>query len=222
MKNSILIILISAAFSSCVTTLHPLVSSESAITVEKIEGNWIHEDGDYKIYRFYKSGLYNGLITDLYKGREHEPTKEQLAKDSIRYSKAYAIEYTRKNIRHYMLGTFTRLNGNLFINLAPAGNILVNDTTGNSVEINSSRETNTIAKVQLNGADQMKLDFIDGEFLLKQIENGRMKMKHEQDDLYGTFLITASTSDLQQFLVKYGNDPRFFNKENSVILNRKS
>jgi hypothetical protein len=27
---------------------------------------------------------------------------------------------------------------------------------------------------------------------------------------------------LQQFLEKYGNDSRFFNKENSVTLNRKS
>ena len=49
-----------------------------------------------------------------------------------------------------------------------------------------------------------------------------MKIKHETDDLYDTFLITASTNELQQFIQKYGNDDRFFNKENSVTLIRKS
>jgi len=48
------------------------------------------------------------------------------------------------------------------------------------------------------------------------------RIKNETDELYGTFLITASTRELQQFLEKYGNDSRFFNKENSVTLNRKS
>ena len=68
----------------------------------------------------------------------------------------------------------------------------------------------------------MKLDFIDGGYLHDQIKAGRMKIKNETDELYGTFLITASTRELQQFLEKYGNDSRFFNKENSVTLNRKS
>ena len=68
----------------------------------------------------------------------------------------------------------------------------------------------------------IKLDFIDGDFLYKQINAGRMKLKHETDELYDTFLITASTYELQQFIQKYGNDDRFFDKENSVTLIRKS
>ena len=41
-------------------------------------------------------------------------------------------------------------------------------------------------------------------------------------ELYDTFLITASTNELQQFILKYGKDDRFFSKENSVTLIRKS
>jgi hypothetical protein len=68
----------------------------------------------------------------------------------------------------------------------------------------------------------MKLDFIDGGYLYDQIKAGRMKIKNETNEMYDSFLITASTTELQQFLQKYGSDDRFFNKENSVTLIRKS
>ena len=80
----------------------------------------------------------------------------------------------------------------------------------------------TIARVQFTNSNTIKLDFIDGGFLYDQIKAGRMKIKNETDELYDTFLITASTNELQQFIQKYGNDDRFFNKENSVTLIRKS
>jgi hypothetical protein len=190
--------------------------------VEKVEGNWENKDGNYKVYRFFKSEIYERLINDMHSFKGDTNSIDQNMKDSIRYSKGYIIEYTRKNIRHYMFGAFIRLNGNLFINLTPVGAMQASDSSGDFIESNSSIETNTFARVQLTGNHKMQIDFIDGEFLQKQIEAGRMKLKHESDDLYETFLITASTKDLQQFLVKYGNDSRFFNKENSVILNRKS
>ena len=83
-------------------------------------------------------------------------------------------------------------------------------------------QTYTIARIRFINSNNIKLDFIDGDFLYKQINAGRMKLKHETDDLYDTFLITASTSELQQFIQKYGKDDRFFDKENSVTLIRKS
>ena len=82
--------------------------------------------------------------------------------------------------------------------------------------------TYTIARVQFTNTNIIKLDFINGSFLYDQIKDGRMKLKHESDDLYDTFVITASPNELQQFIQKYGNDDRFFNKENSVTLIRKS
>jgi hypothetical protein len=98
------------------------------------------------------------------------------------------------------------------------------DTSNAETEINLSNrlDSYTIARVQFTNNNIMKLDFIDGGYLYDQIKAGRMKIKHETDELYDTFLITASTIELQQFLEKYGDDSRFFNKENSVTLSRKS
>ena len=109
------------------------------------------------------------------------------------------------------------------MNFTPVGMTSTGSTNQESeIDLKNRLNSYTIARVQFTNTSIMKLDFIDGDFLYKQIKAGRMKMKHETDELYETFLITASTSELQQFLEKYGNDNRFFNKENSVILNRKS
>ena len=92
-----------------------------------------------------------------------------------------------------------------------------------SINLATNRfQSYTIARIRFSNSNTIKLDFIDGDFLYKQINAGRMKLKHETDDLYDTFLITASTNELQQFIVKYGKDDRFFSKENSVTLIRKS
>jgi hypothetical protein len=50
-------------------------------------------------------------------------------------------------------------------------------------------QTYTIARIRFSNSNTIKLDFIDGDFLYKQINAGRMKLKHETDELYGTFLI---------------------------------
>ena len=98
------------------------------------------------------------------------------------------------------------------------------DTNNKEIEVNLSNrlDSYTIARVQFTNSNTMKLDFIDGGYVYDQIKAGRMKIKNETDELYDTFLITASTTELQQFFEKYGDDSRFFNKENSVTLNRKS
>jgi hypothetical protein len=116
-----------------------------------------------------------------------------------------------------------KLNGRLFMNFTPV-DIAITDSTIKEPETDLSNRLNTytVARVQFTNNNIMKLDFIDGSYLYDQIKAGHMKIKNETDELYDTFLITASTKELQQFLEKYGNDSRFFNKENSVTLSRKS
>jgi hypothetical protein len=104
-------------------------------------------------------------------------------------------------------------------------NMNQDDTTGLEMEVCPTcilHQTYTIARIRFSNSNTIKLDFINGDFLYKQINAGRMKLKHETDELYDTFLITASTYELQQFIHNYGKDDRFFDKENSVTLIRKS
>jgi hypothetical protein len=211
--------------SSCVTTLQPLVTYNTAIADNRLEGAWEQEGEEYIVQKVFNSDFYKKHKNDIEKNRKENngQLSEKDKRDSLLYSKSYIIKYSKEGIQYLLLGSIIKLNGHLFMNFTPADMTEI-DTNNAEIEINLSDRisSHTIARVQFTNNNIMKLDFIDGGYLHDQIKAGRMKIKNETDELYDTFLITASTTELQQFLEKYGNDNRFFNKENSVTLSRKS
>jgi hypothetical protein len=222
MKKIIIIALIFTSLlqSACVTTLQPLVTYDTIITDDRITGKWKNDEQEITVLPFPKSDFYNDHKKELEKGKERT-TKE--IRDSILFSKAYLIEYTKDGFKYELLGGVIKINGQLFMNFTPVSSVSV---TNPSEEINidpvSSLSGNTIAKVEMKSSTTIKLNFLDGGFIYDQVKAGHLKIKNERDDLYDTFLITASTVELQKFLEKYGKENRFYNKENSVTLNRKN
>lgn len=203
--------------SGCITTLHPLATSNTAVSDDRIVGSWIGEEESYTVQKFFKSDFYKEASKrSMLEKEEVKKAKE----DSMLFSKIYIIKYIKDGVKYELGGSIVKLDGQEFINFTVAGANLINE--GDEVELQNRVESNTIARLKFINTNTIKLDFINGEYVYDQIKAGRMKIKNERDDLYDTFLITASTSELQQFIQKYGNDDRFFNKENSVTLIRKS
>ena len=227
MKKTIFIvsIILLVTASSCVTTLQPLVTYNTAIADSRLEGAWEQEGEKYIVQKVFNSDFYKKNQKDLEKSRKENNghLSEKDKRDSVLFSKSYLIKYSKDGIQYLLFGSLIKLNGRLFMNFKPVDMTEI-DTSNAEIEINLSNQLDsyTIARIQFTNSNIMKLDFIDGGYLYDQIKAGRMKIKNETDELYDTFLITASTTELQQFLEKYGNDGRFFNKENSVTLNRKS
>ena len=211
--------------SSCVTTLQPLVTYNTAIADNRLEGGWEQDGEEYIVEKVFNSDFFKKNKKDLEKSRKENngQLSEKDRRDSVLFSKSYLIKYSKDGIQYLLFGSLIKLNGHLFMNFKPVDMTEV-DTNNAEIEINLSNrlDSYTIARVQFTNNNIMKLDFIDGGYLYDQIKAGHMKIKNETDELYDTFLITASTTELQQFLEKYGNDSRFFNKENSVTLSRKS
>ena len=222
--NFIISILILVATSSCVTSLRPLVTYNTAIADNRVEGAWEQGGQEYIVQKVFNSNFYKKNKGDLEKGRDQNgQLSEKNKRDSVLYSKSYIIKYSKQDLEYVLLGSMIKLNGRLFMNFTPA-DLNSTDSTKDVPEFNLANPiySHTIARVEFSNTNTMKLDFIDGGYLHDQIKAGRLKLKNETDELYGTFLISASTRELQQFLEKYGNDSRFFNKENSVTLIRKS
>ena len=226
MKKTFLILsILTIIISSCVTSLQPIVTYQNALPDSRLEGTWEYDGQKYLIQKLFNSDFYEKYKEQMKK--DNKDLSQQLSanekNDSILYSKSYMVKYTKDNLEYHLFGSMTKLNGRLFLNLTPAD---LNSVGGNGepddLIFDSRLFTHTIARLEFTGKNAIKLDFIDGGFLYDQIKAGRLKIKNVSDELYDTFLITASTSELQQFLEKYGNDDRFFNKENSVTLNRKS
>jgi hypothetical protein len=226
MKSNILLValLMTVTLMSCVTSLHPLLTYSTAVTDDRIIGRWKNDDQEYIVQEFFKSDFFEKNKGDLMK--EHKDNKGKLTesskRDSFLFLKSYMINYIKNGIKYELLGNMIRLNGQLFMNFIGV-EIQTADTSKNEdFDLPNRLESGTIARVKVINTNTIKLDFIDGSYIYDQVKAGRMKIKNERDDLYDTFLITASTDELQQFIKKYGNDDRFFNKENSVTLIRKS
>lgn len=225
MKKTIFIIgvLILVTTSSCVTSLQPLVTYNTAIADSRLEGAWEQDGQEYIVQKFFNSNFYKKNKGKLETGREQNgQLSEKSKRDSVLYSKSYIIKYSKAGLEYVLLGSMIKLNGRLFMNFIPK-DLNITDSTKDEPEFNLGTPitSHTIARVEFINKT-MQLDFIDGGYLYDQIKAGRLKIKNEADELDGTFLITASTRELQQFLEKYGNDSRFFNKGNSVTLIRKS
>lgn len=223
MKRIIITVFICLSLSACVTTLHQLVTYDNVITDERLVGKWKSDKQDFTVEQFYKSSFFKKYKKEI---EEEIGKKEKAGKgtgDSVLYSKLYLIEYIKNGIQYDLLGGLTRLNGQMFMNFSPINSSYVNNTDkDSSLDPGSSLSTCSIAKVKIINSNTLKIDFLDGGFIYDQIKSGHLKIKNESDDLYETFLITASTGELRQFLEKYGNDSRLYDKENSVTLNRKS
>ena len=201
---------------SCITSLQPLVTKNTAVTDSRLTGTWNSDGQDYTIQKVFESDFYK-------KNKDGSMAPPPFKRDSVLFSRSYLIHYMKNKIKYDLYGSMIQLNGDYYMNFFQA-NMDQDDTTGLEMEVCPTclLQTYTIARIRFSNSNTIKLDFINGDFLYKQINAGRMKLKHETDDLYDTFLITASTSELQQFIQKYGKDDRFFDKENSVTLIRKS
>jgi hypothetical protein len=236
MKKLFIILIISlVVMQSCVTSLQPLATYDTAIVDDRLAGTWNSDGQDYEVQKFFDSDLFKYIkkemdktkdsIDKVFKGNVSKELSNKEMEDfsPILYFKSYVIKYTKDKIEYNMLGSMVKLNGQFFINFSAIDfNTEKDNKPAFEVTSTDLLATHTIARVQFTNSNTVKLDFIDGGFLYDQVKAGHIKIKNERDDLYDTFLITASTDELQQFIQKYGNDDRFFNKENSVILTRKS
>lgn len=208
----------SIAFTSCITTVQPLVTAENAIEDKRIAGNWSHEDNNYSIRPFFKSALLDKSAAGI-KAKSFKITIN--SEDSLEFSKMYIVSFNNDDYNYHMVAGITKVGTQLFMELTPL--VMENEPFAGGDLYQSTMDYlagSTIAKVNLE-AGQLKLQFLDGAFIKEQVLAGKIRLKHEADQLFGTFLITASTSDIHSFLKKYGNDERIFNKT-PVVLTRKA
>lgn len=213
------------SLSSCVTSLQPITTYDRAITDNRVIGNWTHENDGFKIEPFPQSKLAKEMAKLPHGQREMIPslTGDETT-DSIFHSKMYIVSFERNKATYHMAAALMKIGNSVFMDLFP---LLMQDTKvkedlSNPYSLNYDYQGGfSMAKVELNSNQQLTLKFIDGSFVKTQILAGRMRLKHEKDPLFDTFMITASTSELRQFLEKYAGDERVFSKDATIVLTRK-
>lgn len=214
MKLTIILLTITAALCSCATTLHPIVTEENIIVDNRLYGKWKTDTTTVLIENYIKSSLTKESAPGKENKLEHPKTAEE--KRMAAYaSKVYLVSYRNKGFQYLIHGQLTRINGQLYMDLSP-------DDIKSEEEVQGSynyHKGHLIAKVEVTN-NGLKFRFMDGQKIKDLVLSGKVKLKHEYEKMFDTFVITASTRELRLFLEKYGNDQSLYPAENVVSLTK--
>ena len=223
--------LLSLLSTSCITTLNPLVTSENIVKYDAVIGKWQTPDYNITIERYFGSNLE--------KISRESPGSSQTAAERIQkmpvnqrkiFLNTYLVRFNKNGILHLMGLKFASINNDLYAQMEGGGfalkvqgdDISPSDTAANLViDIFPNAEpAYTIAKVTLD-KNVLQFQFVNTDFVESLLKKGAIAIKYEEDDLFDTKVITASSEELAKFLSKYGKDDRLYNSENTILLHRK-
>ena len=74
----------------------------------------------------------------------------------------------------------------------------------------------TSFRVELANDGSFELSQFDESYVTDLIDKKKIRISHETDP-DDNFVITASTSELQQYIMKYGDDPSAYRSEKTVF-----
>ena len=114
----------------------------------------------------------------------------------------YLTQYTKEQEVHYDL-YIVQLGEFYFLDI-------VADTGDSPYSLSYPYPMHSFYKLQLSETDNPKLYIFDSEYLEELFQQRKIRIKHEYDPEIGIFVLTAPTEELQQFMLKYGDDPRAF------------
>ncbi len=208
--------LILMTLSSCLTIVQSLTTPETILTDNRLVGNWIDPDSK-KIY--FVEGLLNSpLGKELFTNPLSKDHIQLDKEDSLYFTKHYLITTTEGNLTYLWILALVKIGGYYYINLLPESCVDKNNEQSYKLD---QFYTSSIAKLDWKNVSTVTLNFINGDRIKEIIRGGKARIKHEYDPLFGTFVVTASSAELRQFLEKYGNDDRLFQGGDVVELKRK-
>lgn len=88
--------------------------------------------------------------------------------------------------------------------------------------------THSIAKIAVLNKDEIQVKWLNEGWMWSLFDQNRIKISHEviydeapENDQDKTYVLTASTEELQKFVVKYGGEDAAFDGDNTVWLTLK-
>lgn len=204
-RNYILIGIVLFLASGCfVKSLHPFYKENEVIFNKDLLGNWTGDDStSWKIEQGKK-------FTGLFKPDAPE--------------KSYMITYTDKKGTAVFKVNLFQLGNRYFLDFYPE-------------EVESTNELmsihlvpmHTVARVDLSPG-KMVIQWYNEEWLIGLFRQNKIRIAHEKvpyaevnagEDNFQVVL-TASTEDLQKFMLKYMDDPNAFKNDYTFVLRKNS
>ena len=197
------IFLITAGFiflsllSSCLYTLHPIFTEKDLVFDNRLLGSWQKDkDGSLAIYEKISSGELGDFSEKLKQNAD----------------KIYMVTLKEAdgNIKEKYLGFLVKLDGNYYMDFYPSES----GPTKNMDDFFKLHfvKLHSVYKIQFGNDHSFELKQFDDSFMKNLVDNKQIRIKHEvMDD--GSYLITASTEELQQYIIKYNDVSDAYDKD---------
>lgn len=200
MKKHILIVAILVlitAVSSCLNTLHPLFTEKELVFDPRLLGSWRAGNGDdTAVFEKGTAASFSQLPEGLRK----------LA------GKCYVVTLKDKETVKYF-AFLTKLGKELYLDYYPFEDAFMQDYDGfykqHLVKLHS------FYRVRFTSDNKFDISQFDEGFMEELIKNKKIRIRHEVR-FDGTYVITAPTEELQQYVIKYSDVPEAYYKDNNA------
>jgi hypothetical protein len=204
---SFLIILL----SSCLKTLHPIFTVKDIVYEPKLIGTW--ETGN-EATKSHSAATESGRarITNL----AEESSLELPEKISAIKQKGYFISYQDKDgtTTQQYIAFLARIGKHFYFDYFPAEK--KDNKIGDEFFTSHFIKMHTSYRVEISGDGSFELSRLDESYLTKLIDEKKLRISHEKDAA-GNIVITASTDELQQYIIKYGDEPGAYRSEKTFF-----
>lgn len=179
-RHLFIIAIAALAVTGCITSVHPLFTDQELIYKPELEGAWNNSDE-----------------TLIFSGK----SKTFLGHDKTFYS----IQYVENSDTTQLIGRLGKLGGQYFLDMTIDDNDpKVKDLIGLYVF-----PVHIFFKISFaNDKISMNSFALSSDWLDKLIRERRIRIDHEIEQ--NQILLTASTEELQKFVIKYENEPKAF------------
>ena len=190
--------------SSCLKTLHPIFTVNDIVYDPKLLGTWKAKASDDE--------LAFAVITNLSADNSIElPEKIAAIKQ-----KGYLVLYKNEKgeIIDQYIAFLARIGKHLYFDYYPADK--KEDRKVDEFFSAHLVKMHTSFRVELANDGSFELSQFDESYVTDLIDKKKIRISHETDP-NDNFVITASTSELQQYIMKYGDDPSAYRSEKTVF-----
>jgi hypothetical protein len=196
--------------SGCLTTLHPIFTEKDIVYDSKLIGTWkMLEEGEKGPSVITEKG--QAIITNL----ATEATVELPGNISALKQKGYLISYVDNDgMAERYIAFLARIGKHLYFDYYPAdkkGDRKLDEFFGaHFVKMHTSY------RVEISKDGSFELSQLDGSYVKSLIDEKKIRINHETD-ADDNAIITASTKELQQYLLKYGDETSAYRSEKTTF-----
>jgi hypothetical protein len=208
---SILFAFLLVLLNGCLSTLHPIFTEKDLAYNPKLLGSWKMATDEKNNGSLTMKGT--ATITNL----ATEKSVTLPGNLSSIKQKGYLVTYRDENgnITEQYIAFLARIGKHLYFDYYPADikeeKKLDEFFTAHFIKMHTSY------RVDLIKDGGFQLSQLDQDYVNKLIEEKKIRIRHEKDEDGNIGVITASTQELQQYLIKYGDDPHAYRKEKTIF-----